>query len=67
MKTKELRNLLAEALDRCSKGKLPIEDGKNIVNLATQITSNMAVELKHQKFQEHLGRTVQSFGDTEIN
>ena len=64
--TGKIREALADALYRVSKGELPANDGKVMVGLANQITQNMAVELKHQTLQSSLGNKVTTFGKVAI-
>lgn len=64
--TGAIRSALAEALVRAGKGELPAADGKNMIGLANQITTSMAVELKHQNMQSQLGQEVTVFGQVNI-
>jgi len=66
MKTKDLRKMLASALDKALKGELSSEDGRNIIGLANQITANMATEVKVQILRERMGHQVDKFGDLDI-
>ena len=61
-----LRATLAAALEKAANGELPAADGKNIIGLANQITTSMAVELKHQNMQSVLGQEVALFGNINI-
>jgi len=64
--TGAIRDALAAALIRAAKGELSAVDGKNMIGLSNQITSSMAVELKHQNMQSALGLTVTTFGKVNI-
>ena len=64
--TGAVREALASALIRSSNGELSATDGKNMIGLANQITSSMAVELKHQNIQSALGMEVTTFGKVNI-
>lgn len=64
--TGKVREALADALERLSKGDLAANDAKAMVGLANQITQNMAVELKHQSIQASLGLKVSTFGKINI-
>ena len=64
--TGNVREALADALQRVSKGELPANDAKAMIGLANQITTSMAVELKHQTIQSTLGHKVTTFGKVEI-
>lgn len=64
--TGKIREALADALERVSKGELPATDGQVMVGLANQITQSMAVELKHQTLQASLGHKVVTFGKVSI-
>jgi hypothetical protein len=64
--TGKIREALASALEKAGRGELSAVDGKNMIGLANQITSNMAVELKHQAMQSGLGINVTTFGKVDI-
>lgn len=64
--TGKIREALASALVRASNGELSAADGKNLIGLANQITTSMAVELKHQQLQASLGLEVTTFGKVGI-
>ncbi len=64
--TGKIREALAEALVRAGRGELSAADGKNMIGLANQITSNMAVEIKHQTMQASIGNGVTTFGKVNI-
>lgn len=61
-----IRNALAQAIDRASKGELSVNDGKNIMGLANAITSSITAEIKHQEMQIKLGRDVALLGQMNI-
>lgn len=61
-----IREALAAALTKAGNGELSATDGKNMIGLANQITTSMAVELKHQNMQSTLGLTVTEFGKINI-
>jgi hypothetical protein len=64
--TGAIREALAAALVRSGNGELSAIDGKNMIGLANQITTSMAVELKHQNLQSSLGLEVAVFGKVNI-
>lgn len=64
--TGKLRKLLSESIEKAAKGELAAADGKNIIGLANQITTNMAVELKHAEMQSRLGQAAVTFGHVSI-
>lgn len=64
--TGAIREALAAALVRSGNGELSAIDGKNMIGLANQITTSMAVELKHQNLQSSLGLEVTVFGQVNI-
>lgn len=64
--TGAIREALSAALIRAGKGELSATDGKNMIGLANQITTSMAVEIKHQNMQSGLGLTVSTFGHVNI-
>ena len=64
--TGKIRAALADALDRVSRGELPAADGKVMIGLANQITTNMGMEIKYQNLQSALGNTVSTMGALEI-
>ncbi len=66
MKTKDLRKMLAAALDKALNGELSSEDGRNIIGLANQITASMVTEVKVQILRERMGHQVDKFGDLNI-
>ena len=61
-----IRNALAQAIDRASKGELSVNDGKNIMGLSNAITSSITAELKYQEMQVKLGLTVPGLGAMNI-
>lgn len=64
--TGKIREALADALVRAGKGELSAVDGRNMIGLANQITTSMAVELKRQNMQSQLGLEVTEFGKVNI-
>lgn len=66
MKTKDIRKMLAESMQKAVSGELPSEDGRNIIGLANQISHSMAVEVKVQITKERLGHQADKFGSLEI-
>ena len=64
--TGKLREALAGCLVRVSNGTLGSSDAKAIIGLSNQITTNMAVELKHQAVQGAMGNKVVQFGNVNI-
>lgn len=64
--TGKVRESLARAMDLCAKGELAVNDGKNLIGLANQITNSIAVEIKHQNMQVSLGRNIKDLGDMNI-
>jgi len=64
--TGKIREALADCLVRVSAGTLAANDAKAIIGLSNQITTNMAVELKHQTLQSALGHKTVTFGKVNI-
>lgn len=64
--TKQLRQFLANQLERAASGELDHRDGRNVVGLANQITSNMKVELQAAELKMKLGLQVEAFGALEV-
>lgn len=64
--TGKVREALADTLKRVSEGSFPANEAKAIIGLANQITTSMAVELKHQTLCASLGQKVEVFGQVEI-
>lgn len=64
--TGKVREALADALDRVSRGELAATDGVVMIGLANQITHSMAVELKHQALENALGHKTVAFGSINI-
>ena len=64
--TGKIREALADCLVRVSNGTLAANDAKAIIGLSNQITTNMAVELKHQTLQSALGNKTITFGKVNI-
>lgn len=64
--TGKIRMLLAAGLEKASEGNLSTVDGKNMIGLANQITSSMAVEIKHQAMEQSLGIQSTVFGNVNI-
>lgn len=67
MKTKDIRKMLAESMSKAVEGKLPIEDGRNIIGLANQISHSMAVEVKVLTMKEKMGHQSDKFGALEVD
>lgn len=65
--TGKLRKLLSESIEKASRGELSATDGRSIIGLANQITTNMAVELKHAEMQSRLGVAATTFGKVTID
>jgi len=65
--TAKIRKTLADALEKASKGELSIEDGRNLIGLANQISNSMAVEVKVMTMQQRAGHAVQKFGCLEVD
>lgn len=66
MKTSGIRKMLADAMEKASKGELATEDGRNIVGLANQISHSMAVEVKVSMMKDRLGQQTDKFGQLDI-
>lgn len=66
-KTKEIRKVLADAIERAGKGELPVEDGKNIIGLANQISNLMSTEVKVIDMKVRLGHQADKFGELQID
>ena len=64
--TANLRKTLVDALARCANGSLDHGDGKNLIGLANQITSNMAVEVKVMAMKKEMGHQTAVFGELEV-
>jgi len=64
--TGKVRSALADCLERVSRGELSANDAKAIIGMANQITTSIAVELKHQNLQSQLGLQVKTLGALNI-
>lgn len=67
MKTSQIRNILANALEKAAAGELSQHDAKSLVGLSNQITQSIAVEIKAVEMQLKLGQKVAKFGDFKVN
>jgi len=67
MKTKDIRRVLAESMAKAAKGELAVEDGRNIIGLANQISQSMAVEVKVQIMKERVGQQADKFGHLDVD
>lgn len=65
--TSQIRDILVNSLNRCLEGKLPIEDGKNIIGLTNQLNNNMGAECKVNKMKLSVGQQVEEFGSLVVN
>ena len=65
--TGDVREILAQALEKAAAGDLSATDGKNMIGLANQICHSMTAEIKQQAMQTTLGRKCAAFGSTKIN
>lgn len=64
--TKQLRKFLAQQLEEAAAGRLDHNDGRNVIGLANQITSNMQAELKTAELHLKMGKEVDKFGALDI-
>lgn len=67
MKTSGIRKILADAMEKAAKGDLAVEDGRNIIGLANQISHSMAVEVKVAIMKERVGQQADKFGQLEVD
>lgn len=67
MKTSQIRNILANALEKAAAGELSQSDAKSIVGISNQITQSIAVEIKAVEMQLKLGQKAAKFGDLKVN
>lgn len=67
MKTSQIRNILANALEKAAAGELSQSDAKSIVGISNQITQSIAVEIKAIEMQLKLGQKAAKFGDLKVN
>ena len=65
-KTKVIRKILVDSLQRAVDGGLSSEDGRTVVGLANQITQNMAAEVKVMSMKMKMGHQVEKFGELEV-
>lgn len=64
--TKQMRETLAEAIQRAAKGELPASDAKSLIGLANQISHSMAVEVKVREQQIRVNGKASEFGMLEV-
>lgn len=65
--TSKIRSMLIEALKRAMKGELSMEDGRNVISLANQISQSMAVEVKVLTMKARTGHQVEKFGQLVVD
>jgi len=64
--TSSIRATLAKALTRAAEGNLSVEDGRNLIGLANQISNSMAVEVKVLSMKTSMGHQVEKFGSLKV-
>ena len=67
MKTKNIRHILANALEKAEKGQLAPQDAKAIIGLANQISTSLATEVKVANLKLRLGHQVDSVGELSVD
>jgi hypothetical protein len=67
MKTKDIRNMLCNALKRAEKGDLPPDDAKTLIGLANQISQSLATECKVITMKLRLGAQADAIGDLNVS
>jgi len=66
MKTRQIRKMLCEALDRAANGKLAADDAKSVIGLANQISASLATEVKVATLKIRLGQAANTIGDLNV-
>ena len=65
--TGSVRELLMQAMTKASKGELSPDEGKMLCNLANQISTSMAVEVKVLELKRRINQTAEVFGKLEVH
>ena len=66
MKTKQIRKLLCDALNKANQGQLSSEEAKSIIGLTNQISQSLATEVKVAHMKMRLGGQADLMGELEV-
>jgi len=66
MKTRQIRKMLCNALDKAANGELAPEDAKAVIGLANQISASLATEVKVATLKMRLGQVANQIGDLDV-
>jgi len=66
MKSKELRKLLIDSIQKVQNGDLTPADGRNVVGMANQINISVQTELKKARLDIDTGAQVQKIGEMSL-
>jgi len=67
MKTKDIRNMLCNALKKAEEGKLPNDEAKTIIGLANQVSQSLAVECKVIAMKLRMGAQADAIGQLNVS
>ena len=67
MKTKDIRNMLCNALKKAEKGELSNDDAKTMIGLANQISQSLATECKVVTLKLRIGAQADSIGQLNVS
>jgi len=67
MKTKDIRNMLCNALKKAEEGKLPNDEAKMIIGLANQVSQSLAVECKVIAMKLRMGAQADAIGQLNVS
>lgn len=65
--TANIRAALAAALERTLAGNMPVEDGRNIIGYANQISQSMSAEVRVMTMKAKAGHQVEKFGELQVD
>lgn len=66
MKTKDIRTMLCNALQKAERGELNEADAKTMIGLANQIQASLATEVKVATLKMRLGGQADAIGHLNV-
>jgi hypothetical protein len=66
MKTKDIRNMLCNALKKAERGDLPVDEAKTIIGLANQISASLSTECKVIALKLRMGTQADAIGSLNV-
>jgi hypothetical protein len=67
MKTKQIRKMLCNALEKAEKGELKPDDAKSVIGLANQIHASLSTEVKVASMKLRAGQIADTLGELDVS